>query len=131
MNIFNQGDFKIQESWNKKPQSRQSNSRGKSRDTNKSLVNAGKNIIGDHASIPDILDDQVNRYILREFQAEIPPPMSAKSEKKIPNGLPPTPKGQKNGNNSENELLTSMAARLKNVEVTNKSLREELKVLHL
>jgi hypothetical protein len=30
---------------------------------------------------------------------------------------------------SENDLITSMATRLKNVEMTNKNLKEELKVL--
>lgn len=103
---FLQGEFKIQDSWNSKPQSRQSKSRGKSKDkeSNKSLVNAGRNIV-DH-SIPDILDDQVNRYILREFQAEIPPP-SIKSEKKISHkegapGLPPRQKFNLGSQNSEN-----------------------------
>lgn len=77
MNFLGQGEFKIQESWNRKLDSRQSKSRGKSREngkdkeSNRSLVNAGKNIA--EMSVPDILDDQVNRYILREFQAEIPP----------------------------------------------------------
>ena len=33
--------------------------------------------------IPDALDDQVGNYVLREFQAEMPPPPSAKSVKSI------------------------------------------------
>jgi hypothetical protein len=106
MNFLLQGEYKIKESWNQKPQSRQSQSRGKSRDkeSNKSLVNAGKNIVD--FPIPDILDDHVNRYILKEFQAEIPPP-SIKSEKKINHkegtpGVPPRQKFNLPSQNSEN-----------------------------
>lgn len=68
-------------------------------------MNAGKNIID--TSIPDILDDQVNRYILREFQAEIPPPPSIKSEKKIGqkesnSAMPPRQRFNLPNGNSEN-----------------------------
>lgn len=94
-------------------------------------MNAGKNIIS--ASIPDILDDQVGRYVLREFEAEIPPPpQSVKSEKKISSkdgNIMLPPRQQKASlPGSENDLITSMATRLKNVEVTNKNLKEELRV---
>jgi hypothetical protein len=57
MTFFYKGDFKIQESWEQKPPSRVSNSRerDKEKDKNKSLVNAGKNIIAEPST--DILDD--------------------------------------------------------------------------
>jgi hypothetical protein len=57
MSFFAKGDFKIQASWDQKPPSRNSNSRNNSRDAdkNKSLVNAGKNIIAEPTT--DILDD--------------------------------------------------------------------------
>jgi hypothetical protein len=61
MNFFLKGDFKIGESWEGKPSGRL-NSREKSRDKNKSLVNAGKNIIADPK---DILDDEVTKQILK------------------------------------------------------------------
>jgi hypothetical protein len=43
-------------------------------------VNAAKHIVADPK---DILDDDVTKHILREFAAEIPPPPSIRSEKKI------------------------------------------------
>lgn len=57
MSFFAKGDFKLQASWDQKPPSRSSNSRNASRDAdkNKSLVNAGKNIIADTNT--DIFDD--------------------------------------------------------------------------
>ena len=56
MNFFLKGDFKIQESWDQKPPSRQSNSRQKERDKEKNkLVNAGKNILAEPTT--DLLDD--------------------------------------------------------------------------
>lgn len=57
MSFFAKGDFKIQASWDQKPPSRSSNSRNNSRDVekNKSLVNAGKNIIAEPST--DMLDD--------------------------------------------------------------------------
>ena len=67
MNFFLKGDFKINESWEQKPASRQSNSRNKSREKekNKSLVNAGKNIVSEPNT--DILDDELSKRILKEF----------------------------------------------------------------
>ena len=62
MNFFLNGNFKIEESWNKKPSVKHSSSKEKD---NKSFVSAGKNIVSD--SIPDALDDQVVKHILREF----------------------------------------------------------------
>ena len=62
MNFFLNGNFKIEESWNKKPSFKHSSSKEKE---NKSFVNTGKNIISD--SIPDVRDDQVAKHILREF----------------------------------------------------------------
>lgn len=57
MSFFYKGDFKLKESWEQKPPSRASNSREREKDNekNKSLVNAGKNIIAEPST--DILDD--------------------------------------------------------------------------
>jgi hypothetical protein len=57
MSFFLNGDFKIQESWEKKSnQSRNSKSRERptSKNNNSALYNAGKNIL---EPSPDILDD--------------------------------------------------------------------------
>lgn len=126
MNFFLKGEYKIGESWENKPSGR-SNSREKSRDKdrNRSLVNAAKNMM---AEPKDILDDDVTKHILKEFAAEIPPPPSVKSEKKISAKdenvmrLPPKQRGQLP--QGENDLLTSMAARLKAVEMTLKNQRD-------
>jgi hypothetical protein len=73
MNFF-KGEFKIGESWDKpspKPPQSKDKSRDKSKDKNKLFQNAAKNIIND--SIPDILDTETAKYIIKEFNAEIPP----------------------------------------------------------
>ena len=76
MNFLLQGNFKIEDSWKKNKRER-SRSRSNSRDkSNRSILQAGKNIV---ESTPDILDDQVQKYVLKEFQAEVPPPPSVKS----------------------------------------------------
>lgn len=82
MSFFSKGDFKIEESWDKKPPSRASNSREKEREKmkNSSLVNAGKNIINEPS--PDILDDELSKRILKDFASEMAPFGSAKPEKK-------------------------------------------------
>ena len=93
------------------------------------MVNAAKNMI---AEPKDILDDDVTKHILKEFAAEIPPPPSVKSEKKISakdeNVMRLPPKQRAQLPQGENDLLTSMAARLKAVEMSLKNQREELKV---
>ena len=58
MSFFAKGDFKLKESWEQKPPSRESGSRNKSRESkekNRSLVHVGKNIVSDLPT--DILDD--------------------------------------------------------------------------
>ena len=81
MNFFYKGDFKLQESWDQKPPSRQSNSRQKERDKEKNkLVNAGKNILAEPTT--DLLDDELSKKILKEFADEIPP-VSIKTDKKV------------------------------------------------
>ncbi len=65
MSFFSKGDFKIEESWDKKPPSRMTNSRSKEKIKNNSLVNAGKNII--YEPSPDILDDELSKRILKDF----------------------------------------------------------------
>ena len=78
----------------------------------------------------DILDDDVTRHILKEFAAEIPPPPSIRSEKKVNHKeenamrLPPKQKSSVPVVGSENDLLTSMSARLRAVELTLKNQRE-------
>lgn len=124
MSFFSKGDFKIEESWEKKPPSRSSNSRDKSRNT--PLLNAGKNIIQDPN--PDILDDEISKRILKDLASDMPPSTffpSAKPEKKEASRIPPKQKAAQ----GEGDLLASMASRLKAVEMTCKSQREELKVL--
>ena len=137
MNFNLKGDFKIDDSW-KKDKARENlnpkpKSRSKSREkSNHSLAQAGRNIIADHP-IPDALDDHVSKFILREFQAEIPPPPSVKSirsEKRIPHkdqNMPPM-KPRSNLPGQDGDLLGSMANRLKTIETNNRSLKEELKV---
>jgi hypothetical protein len=68
----------------------------------------------------------VTKHILKEFAAEIPPPPSSiKSEKKISakdeNQMRLPPKQKSCLPQGENDLLTSMAARLKTVEMTLKN----------
>lgn len=136
MSFFLKGDFKIEESWDKKPQSRQTNSRSKEREkiNNNSLVNAGKKII--YEPSPDILDDELSKRILKDFASELSPPVpSSKIEKKTAGKeestgkLPPRQKvSNTTAPQSENDLLTTMASRLKNVEMTCKNQREELRV---
>jgi UBX domain-containing protein 11 len=94
-------------------------------------VTAARNIVSDPK---DILDDDVTKHILKEFAAEIPPPpASVRSEKKISYKdenamrLPPKQKSSVPAVGSENDLLTSMSARLRTVELTLKHQREELK----
>lgn len=101
---------------------------------NSSLVNAGKNII--YEPSPDLLDDELSKRILKDFASELSPPVpSSKIEKKVTGKEESTvklPPRQKVSNTSvpqsENDLLTTMAARLKNVEMTCKNQREELRV---
>ncbi len=132
MNFLFNGDFKIQESWEKRSNdSRNSKSRErpKSRtnlkNNNSALLNAGKNMFeSPYEPSTDLLDDDVTKKILKDFAAEIPPlPSTSKSQKKIPMndldynkkpiGLPP--KNQKSNNNlsGDDSLISSMAARLK------------------
>ena len=74
MNIFVNGEFKIENSWGNRPSSKESNKSGKrptsvSRPVsrqNKSLVEIGKKIIN---QIPDSLDTFVTDKILKDFQA--------------------------------------------------------------
>jgi len=112
MNFLFNGDFKINESWEKRSNdSRNSKSRERPKsktnlkNNNSALLNAGKNMFEPvYEPSTDLLDDDVTKKILKDFAAEIPPlPSSAKSQKKIPMndidankkavGLPP--KGQK------------------------------------
>ena len=87
-------------------------------------------MVAEPISIPDILDTETSKRILREFAAEIPPPASIKSEKKISSKeesmrMPPR---QKASLPADGDLLTSMANRLKTVELTCKNQREEMRV---
>lgn len=97
------------------------NSRSKEKIKNNSLVNAGKNII--YEPSPDILDDELSKRILKDFASEMTPPIpSNKTEKKVApkeENVVKFPPKQKVSNpnvpQSENDLLTSMTARLKAV----------------
>ncbi len=84
---------------------------------NKSLVEIGKKIIN---QIPDSLDTFVTDKILKDFQAEIPPPpTSSRSDRKIKSKEPgPTPSMKfppKQKTNADEDLISSMANRLKQV----------------
>ena len=120
MSFFAKGDFKLKDSWEQKPASRESGSRNKSRQStekNRSLVNVGKNIVADPST--DILDDEISRKVLKDLAYEMHPG-SIKTDKKD-NGPKLPPKQRANhpiassSSGSEADLLTSMASRLKNV----------------
>lgn len=94
MSIFAKGDFKIENSWGNRPTSKDSGKsanrpasgkrptsgrRPESRE-NTSLMNVAQRIL---EPTPDILDKYVADKVYKDFQSEIPPPSSSKSEKKI------------------------------------------------
>ena len=132
MSLFANGDFKIQESWERRANSRNSNRSGSARNRsgsreNGSLVGAGQRLL---QPTPDILDSHVANHILREFQAEIPPPSSVRSEKKINSKEKQQkyPPRQKTNMQGDDDLVASMANRLKQVEATCNAQRNEIKV---
>lgn len=67
MSIFANGEFRIENSWNKptSKQSKRSNERSASKENN-SFVNAAKKLI---EPTPDILDQEMSKKIYKEFRA--------------------------------------------------------------